>query len=171
VFVIPSDSVGDITLYAQWTPETYYIEYVLNGGTNFANAPMAYNYGSETIIDGIPTKKNFKFLGWCSDEELSNCYDSYIIPNTATGKQTLYAKWVFYCESQKWMHIGENPDDKICLTDEKPNGPSMAIQTNDGVYYIILTDNNNININKSSDKKMRVQYNSEIFNAHDNSIE
>ncbi len=170
VFIIPSDSVGDITLYAQWTPETYYIEYVLNGGTNFANAPHAYNYGSETIIDGTPTKKNFLFSGWCSYEDLTDCYDSYIIPNTATGKQTLYAKWEFYCESQKWMHIGENPDDKICLTDEKPNGPSMAIQTNDGVHYIILT-NDDININKISDKKMHVQYNNETYNAHDNSIE
>jgi len=84
---------------ACYVPETYDITYVLNGGTNFANAPETYISGIGVDIETAPSKNGYIFAGWCTDANLTNCNDNimsswlYIAP-TDTGDKTFYARWV-----------------------------------------------------------------------------
>ena len=68
----------------------YTITYVLNRGTNPANAVTSY-----TVLDDIPlpvpTREGFLFLGWYEDD----AFDSPQLTTTSelSGDVTLYAKW------------------------------------------------------------------------------
>ena len=55
---------GTVNLYAQWTANTYTIEYNLNGGTEGVANPTSYTIESETITLNNPTKEGYKFTGW-----------------------------------------------------------------------------------------------------------
>ena len=50
-------------LYAQWTPNTYQISYVLNGGKSSDEPPETATYG-KTIEISNPTKTGYTFTGW-----------------------------------------------------------------------------------------------------------
>lgn len=71
----------------------YVISYELNGGTNYANAPISYTSGTGATIDGIPTKSNNVFVGWCTDSALQNCAASQTIATDVTDDKTFYVKW------------------------------------------------------------------------------
>ena len=76
------------------TPITdYKIDYVMNGGTNYIDAPGVYKYGVGTTIDGVPVRTGYTFAGWCSDKTLNSCANQHVISDFATGTQTVYAKW------------------------------------------------------------------------------
>ena len=73
----------------------YTINYVMNGGTNYAGAPTSYfDDDCITRIDGTPTKANAGFIGWCTDSTLQNCALTHTIPTGTTGNKTFYAKWL-----------------------------------------------------------------------------
>ncbi len=75
--------------------EPHSITYELNGGTNYADAPTMHysDDGYDTVIDGIPTKTNYRFVAWCTDSALTNCAYTQSIPDTDTTDKTFYAKW------------------------------------------------------------------------------
>ena len=76
------------------TPITdYKIDYVMNGGTNYIDAPGVYKYGVGVTIDGVPMRTGYTFAGWCSDKTLNSCGNQHVISDFATGTQTVYAKW------------------------------------------------------------------------------
>ena len=85
-------SFSNKIFYANWTA-LYNINYELNGGTNYENAPMEYTEGTGATIDGVPTKAGYTFTGWCTDSGLENCAMSQTIGTDATGDKTFYAKW------------------------------------------------------------------------------
>lgn len=73
---------------------TYSISYGLNGGTNATSGvPTSYTYGNTATINGIPTKADNTFAGWCTDSGLTSCAMSHSITATTTGNKTYYAKW------------------------------------------------------------------------------
>ena len=78
---------GDQTLKAKWTPISYSINYVLNGGTNNQNNPSSY-----TIEDNITlynaTKKGYTFEGWYDQNN-----HLVTIINGMTGNLTLTAHY------------------------------------------------------------------------------
>lgn len=82
---------GNKTLYARWAP-TYEITYVLDGGTNPQDNPTQYAYGIGVANFKPATKANNKFLGWYDHPTAGTKITE--IPATATGTQTLYARWV-----------------------------------------------------------------------------
>lgn len=87
----PSVLTGDVDLYAKWTPVTYTIEYVLNGGENAADAPASYTV-EDTVILKIPTRPGYRFEGWYLDAGLTDGPVEKI--NGSMGADvTLYAKW------------------------------------------------------------------------------
>jgi uncharacterized repeat protein (TIGR02543 family) len=62
---------NNITLTATWTPATYTITYLLNGGSGNIPSPTSFNFGaSHTIAAGV-TKANSNFTGWSNG---SNTY-------------------------------------------------------------------------------------------------
>ena len=87
---------GDIQNTGQYNPSCVELDaiiYILNGGTNYENAPGGYTQGTGATVNGIPTKNHSVFMGWCKDIELQNCAMTQIIGTNARGNQTFYAKW------------------------------------------------------------------------------
>ena len=81
----------EVTLYAQWTPQTYRINYELYSGTNAQINPTGYTYGEGVSSFAPATKDNYNFEGWYSEPEFENKVES--ISTTDTGDKTLYAHW------------------------------------------------------------------------------
>ena len=53
----------NVTLYPQWTANSYAVEYTLNGGTKGSTSPSSYTFGTNTTISD-PTKNGYTFAGW-----------------------------------------------------------------------------------------------------------
>ena len=73
-------------------PESYIITYFLNGGVNNAENPTSYTSESSSITLKEPTKENYEFIGWFSDENFSNIVAGIV--KGSTGNKLFYAKWV-----------------------------------------------------------------------------
>lgn len=83
-----------VTLYAQWSINTYTVSYNGNG-TGSANVPSSqtktYNT-TLTLSSTVPTREPYKFLGWATSSSGDVAYQpgtSY----TSNSTVTLYAKW------------------------------------------------------------------------------
>lgn len=88
---IPKGNLGDVTLYAKMTPNTYTITYMnLEKANSTENMLSEYTYGS---THALPTLKStlYLFEGWYLDSGFTTKIES-IIPTT-NGNLTLYAKW------------------------------------------------------------------------------
>ncbi|QRN85778.1 leucine-rich repeat protein [Clostridia bacterium] len=119
---IPQGSTGEVNLYARWALATYDITYNLNGGLNYEDAPQSYTVESETLVLGIPTKNNYKFIGWYDTES-----DIWIteIPQGTFGDKVLIAKWSRRSSSSD--SDDSKPDDEsdvLPLLDIKENDSS-----------------------------------------------
>ena len=87
---ISATDMGNKTLYAKFTSNSYTITYVLNGGTNDTTNPTGYTYGiGVTLADA--SKTGYTFDGWYSDAAFTTRVTS--ISAAATGNMTLYAKF------------------------------------------------------------------------------
>ncbi|MBR6363586.1 MAG: InlB B-repeat-containing protein [Alphaproteobacteria bacterium] len=88
---------NDQVFTANWGDSVvYHINYELYGGTNYAGAPTTYTYETGVVINGVPTRDNSVFNGWCTDAALQNCAMTQTISHE-TGDKTFYARWK--CES------------------------------------------------------------------------
>lgn len=80
--------VSSLRLYAQWSINTYTIDFNANGGTSF----LPSDYIFEATLDlPQPTKEGHSFQAWYNDEALSSIFLDSIMP---ASDITLYAKWV-----------------------------------------------------------------------------
>lgn len=86
------DQYKTVTLYAQWTPQTYTVAYSANGGTG-APASQTKTYGVNlTLSSTIPTRQYYNFKGWATSPNGSVVYaagGTY----SANAAVTLYAVW------------------------------------------------------------------------------
>ena len=73
------------------TGTSYKITYVLNGGTNPADAVTSYD-GSKITSLPTPTREGYEFQQWYTNAEFSG-EPVYVIKQGETGDKTLYAKW------------------------------------------------------------------------------
>ena len=99
--IVPEKNNATVTLYAQWTPVTYRITYVRNGGSlnpEYRNYITSYEYNHTTPGDSkggyelpTPNRKGFTFLGWYKDAAFKTKVSR--IAKTDSGDMTLYAKW------------------------------------------------------------------------------
>ena len=81
---------NNITLTATWTPATYTITYLLNGGTGSIPSPTSFNFGaSHTIAAGV-TKANSNFTGWSNG---SNTYSPGAIFTVGARNETFTAQF------------------------------------------------------------------------------
>ena len=73
-------------------PTSSSIIYVLNGGSLPTDSPDEYTPGTELPLP-TPTREGYAFSGWFTSSgfEAKNCVNA--IPKSATGTQTVYAKW------------------------------------------------------------------------------
>ena len=79
---------GDLTLYAQWLPITYKIQYDLDGGTQASGNPAEYNIESEVTFVA-PSRNGYAFAGWYAADgtEVTR------IKKGSQGALKLTAKW------------------------------------------------------------------------------
>ena len=98
--VMPDTVVkGDVTYYAQWTANSYTVDFNERGGTGaMDDQPMTYDQEA-TLSSNLFTRVGYAFLGWTDDvEELDDVlyYDGVVVSNLtdeANGEYDLYAIW------------------------------------------------------------------------------
>lgn len=83
----------DVTLYAVWKEQTYTVNYNANGGTGAPTAQTIGKTKDATIPSSVPTRTNYKFLGWSTSKTATTA--SYYPSGKYTGRAdvTLYAVW------------------------------------------------------------------------------
>lgn len=83
----------DITLYAHWTPATYSITYIEDGGTFNTTPPTSYVFGNKVTLPTSAhiTKDRYVFDGWYKD----STYNEKVTEINANeyGDKVFYAKW------------------------------------------------------------------------------
>lgn len=86
----------DVTLYSQWTPNTYTVKFDPNRGTGtMANETMTYDTAKALTANSF-TNKDYDFIGWNTKADGSGAFytDKASVKNLATsGTVTLYAQW------------------------------------------------------------------------------
>lgn len=85
---------SDVTFYAQWTPETYAINFQFPDGGEFAGGvtpEKTYTYGVGVDSFEEPYKQGYDFDGWYDASTGGNKVTS--ITTTDFGNKTLYARW------------------------------------------------------------------------------
>jgi uncharacterized repeat protein (TIGR02543 family) len=85
---------GNISIYAQWTPNVYVITYSPNGGSGTASiASQNYTYGAAAITTfptvGTMVKSGYSFAGWSATAGGTTPLTTL----TPAAFQTLYAIW------------------------------------------------------------------------------
>ena len=84
---------ANVTLYAQWTINTYTVTYNANGGSG-APTSQSTNYNtSVTVSSTIPVRNGFAFAGWNTAANGSGNDHSAGTSLLVTEDSTLYAKW------------------------------------------------------------------------------
>lgn len=78
----------DTTVYAKWQPEQFTVTFESNGGSDVESQTV--DYGNTATQPDNPTKSGNAFIGWFSDEELTQGYD---FSTSVAADITLYAKW------------------------------------------------------------------------------
>lgn len=83
-------------IYIYYTPETYQINYVMNGGswTSDATYNLEYQYGSTYTLptDDWVVKEGYKFVGWYEDSGLGGSR-TYTITDKDYGDKIYFAKY------------------------------------------------------------------------------
>jgi uncharacterized repeat protein (TIGR02543 family) len=79
---------SSVTLYAQWSINSYSVIFNSNGGSVVTSQTVAYN--STATAPTAPTKTGYTFTGWYSDASLTSAFD---FTTSITAATTLYAKW------------------------------------------------------------------------------
>ena len=88
--------VGDVTIYAKWTPVVYHAYFHLDGGSNaLGNVndgdSYAFTVESDTLVLAKPAKAFFDFEGWYTDQNCTSLIDE--ITKGTHGNLNIYAKW------------------------------------------------------------------------------
>ena len=89
---------GTVTLYAQWTANSYSVTLNLNGGkfVEGYQGVTSYTYGTTTLLPDAEqvTRSGYRFEGWYADEEFQD--GPYTEISAADlGNKTFYARWSF----------------------------------------------------------------------------
>ncbi len=163
-----------ISCYANWRYNTFTVKFDANGGNGFKNDVVCeyddYNCDIRNNKETEINRFGYRLLGW------SKSADSDVISFTNKMTEnppyneteiTLYAIWEFVCESGKWLRVG---NERICMYEQQTTHPAMVIHKNNVPYYIMLTKDPEIPINKDSSRKMHVEYGGDRYNAHDASV-
>ena len=127
---MPADN-DVMTLYAQWEPITYTINFDANGGTgNMQPMSFTINDTGTTLSANSFTRDGYSFKYWCPT---SNCSDVHYVDNASvfdvnfsnTDTVTLYAEW---------------DEDIYTITYDLDGGSLASGMTNPGQYTVESAD-------------------------------
>ena len=87
-------STGDqvVTLYVNWVPVNYEIQYDLQGGTVSTANPASYNIETATFTLNNPTQPGYTFTGWTGSNG-NTPQTTVTIPAGSTGAKAYIANW------------------------------------------------------------------------------
>src|SRR5690606_10039443 len=88
VFDFDSAVTAAMTLYAKWELAEYNVTFDVDGGSEVE--AVGVNHGHTIDEPNDPTKDGYTFIGWFSDEDLTEEFD---FETEITEDTTLYAKW------------------------------------------------------------------------------
>ena len=123
---IEAGNTQNLSYTANWSLNTYYVSYELNGGTNNENNPSSFTVEDGYVYLKNPTKDHYDFAGW--KENGSSI--SYFNPNSPSD-HSVEATWTPHNYSITYDYAegsGSNPtthnieSDDITLTDPTRNG-------------------------------------------------
>ena len=85
---------GEVTLKAQWTPNTYVVKFDANGGTGtMDNQPMTYDVASDLTANAF-TREGYTFTGWkLDDQSFADKASVKNLTSAVNGEVTLQAQW------------------------------------------------------------------------------
>lgn len=89
---IPATAMGNKEYWAKWTPISYTITYLLDGGTVTGN-PASYTIEDSAITLNNPTREGYTFTGWGGTDLTGNNHMSVTIASGSTGNRTYTAYW------------------------------------------------------------------------------
>lgn len=87
----PDYNGGTVTLYAQWTKDTYTISYNLNGG-KISGQKTSYDVTTEAFTLPTPTRNGYTFTGW-TGTGLSSATKTVTVAKGSTGNRSYTANW------------------------------------------------------------------------------
>ena len=92
-----SDKDGSVSLYAQWTADTYSLGFLANGGVGSMDV-QNFSYGDNgTVSANRFTKPGYTFTGWAESANGAKKYNDSAnlstLENLIGATPTLYAKW------------------------------------------------------------------------------
>lgn len=88
---VPKGTTGNLSFKANWTTDTYTIDYELYGGSVSGN-PTSYTAETDTFSLNNPTKTGYTFAGWTGSNG-STAQTSVSIAKGSTGNKTYTANW------------------------------------------------------------------------------
>lgn len=134
--------LGNTTLYALWQDAslTSIVIFEVNGGSEIA--PVVVNNGEAVVKPVDPTRDEYTFIGWYSDDSLEVVYDFDTLISTDL---TLYAKWELNVYSISFDPNGGSGDIQVksavhgyaLVESERPTQP-----TRDGYSFVGWFDTN-----------------------------
>lgn len=127
-------SIGDVKLYAKWTPTVYEIKYNLNNSENGDGNPESYTVESNTIILAEPTRIGYDFKGWFTNEK---CTDGITeISHGSHGNVEVWAKWTPTIYNVKYnLGGGENHKDNPATYTIESTTITLAEPTRTGYTF------------------------------------
>ncbi len=162
--------------------KTYMVQYIPNGGTIAPTDPRFFYTATSSSVSK-PTsisRSGYTFAGWCESEEDANdanivaCQMETNVQPSDKQDKTFYAKWTeipiepeFECTSHAWLHIG---DAKACLSKTKVGSPAFALKTAKSTYYLQTSLDPDLQLNKDTSKKWRMDFNGTTYNIHDETV-
>lgn len=91
----PSLVEGDTELYAYWTWDEYALTWDYKDGINTpVTEEKIYRYGDAVVEPVVPTRENYIFQGWYTDQTYTEESKWDFETSTMKGNTTLYAKWI-----------------------------------------------------------------------------
>ncbi|MCK5768535.1 MAG: InlB B-repeat-containing protein, partial [Candidatus Atribacteria bacterium] len=133
--------IADITVYAQWTINTYSVTFDSQGGSTVSSQTV--NHGVKVTEPTDPVWAGHTFTGWYKESVCTNTWD--FDTDTVISDVTLYAKWIGS------VH---NTTQDICYTAIQPALDAAVtgdtIEVNDGTYAESITFPNGILITLKS---------------------
>ena len=122
---------GIVTLYAQWTVNTYTVTLNLNNGkfVEGYQGITSYTYGTTTLLPDAEqvTRSGYRFEGWYADEEFQD--GPYTEISAAEfGNKTFYARWTMY-----------NIPDPNGITVTQPENGTVKVNPSNGSEGTLIT--------------------------------
>ena len=141
--------------------------------------PDTYSPGDEPVAYPVVSWPDCRFTGWYENPQFTGRTVTQT-PALAIDEEghdiVLYGQMI--CETtcnepghEHWFHIGNNPNDKVCLYEKRPTDLTPAVRVkgaNREPYYMMLSTDPDMIIHEGSAKRMRIQHSDgNIYNVCD----